>query len=199
METHKKGKRILKKLGGYGQITQKFKLMTIKNTIEDMFLNYYYNMKKIIIDIHNYINEKEEKEITLTDDDIINMIKIHKTNLIMQVYNEGYNGGLKNFDGSTGREQELYKSTIEKRIGPKTFYIEDPLKYNITLNKLTYHTDDGNLYSNPYFHYNILGNLFTANDENGQQWLTKEEVDKFLEIIYQIYKTNEKDYETYFF
>ena len=182
-------KKYSKKKGG-GTINQHFGKTIIKNTIDDLFINHYYAMKDIIKDIRKYIQEKE-KEIHLTDDDIIEMIRIHKMNLAKKLW---YNpdGNFKGFSTRTGNEEEEFISSVRESLilqHPREFHNRPSNTRDGNGNEYTM-PSDGKLHNQyPMMKYLILGKISEINSG-----LSSEAIKDFLEEIYAIYEDKYKIY-----
>ena len=195
-----------------GAINQHFGKTIIKNTIDDLFINHYYAMKDIIKDIRKYIQEKE-KEIHLTDDDIIEMIRIYKMNLAKKLW---YNpdGNFKGFSTRTGNEEEEFISSVRESLilqHPIEFHNRPSNSRDGNGNEYIMPTD-GKLFLGyepslgnekkysmyPLMKYLILGKI-SENSIIPPVGGLKEAIEFFLEEIYAIYKINEDKYKIYLY
>ena len=154
-------------------------------------------MKDIIKDIRKYIQDKEkDKELHLTDDDIIEMIRIHKMNLAKKLW---YNpdGNFKGFSTRTGNEQEEFILSLKETFhfqNLREFHNRPSNSHDGNGNEYTL-SSDGKLHNQyPIMKYYILGRISEINSG-----LSLEAIEIFLEEIYAIYKPNEKKYETTFY
>lgn len=153
-------------------------------------------MKDIIKDIRKYIQEKEKenKEVHLTDDDIIVMIRIHKMNLAKKLW---YNpdGNFKGFSTRTGNEEEEFISSVRESLilqHPREFHIRPSRDGNG--NEYTRPTD-GKLHNQyPMMKYLILGKISEI-----PSTFFSEAIKDFLEEIYAIYKINEDKYKIFLY
>ncbi len=172
-------KRILKSYKNGGTLSDSQAEGIVKNIVNDMFLNYYYNMKKIIQDIHNYINEKEGNEITLTDDDIIKMLKEYKTKQIIETITNPSVPRPVDYKDHRIQIEHFRKQVQDWFIAnPRSYYSDDPSSL-------------GQLPSDSYIHYHMMGKLKTPDNGHGSSFKL------LLEEIYEIYKKG--DYKIFWY
>lgn len=185
--------RILKKYcKGGGAINSHYGKMVIENTINDYFLTYYYNMRRIINDIREYIKKKEQKVLHLTDDDIIEIMKIQKMNIAKKHW---YNpdGTFKGYADRTGYEDESYEMSVQYELVPTGGVFKyHTLPSSCPRAPIDHLRDGGKLINDPIYYYRILYRPRLGS-------IDEREVEKFLEEIYEIYKMNEEKYTTTFY
>lgn len=139
-------------------------MIIINNSTENLILNNYLNMKKIINDIKNYI--KNNDNIDLEEDIIINLIKIYRNNLLLDCYYKNNKINLK-------ERVEWFYNYDYKYFSSSYIQEKDNIK---SLNKnLNHYNDQGKFIYNqkPYYYYSAL-----RLDNNNN----------FLEDIYNLYK-----------
>jgi len=156
----------------------------IENSTNNLMLNNYLNMKKIITDIRNYIiennndnndnnNNNNNNNEKLTDEFIINLIKEYKINLLLNCYNNKYkNDNIKfkeRLDWLYNNDYHNFSSALIQQNGEINF-----------LNRI-------------YNHYNDEGK-FIYNQRNDHYYsaLRLENNKNFLTDIFNIYQEHQK-------
>ena len=133
-------------------IDEKEALIIITNSTNNLMLNNYLNMKKVIEDIKNYIHNDDEEL-------IINLIKEYRNNLLINCYNKNYkNKIIKNETEKQEFKEQFewfYNLTFDNF---STSLIQE--KANIkSLNRyLNHYNDDGKFIYNqkPFYYYSSL-------------------------------------------
>jgi len=146
-------------------IDEKEALIIITNSTNNLMLNNYLNMKKVIEDIKNYIHNDDEEL-------IINLIKEYRNNLLIKCYNKNY----KNKIIKNETEKQEFKEQFEWFYNLNfdnfsTSLIQEKANVKSLNRNLNHYNNEGKFIYNqkPFYYYSSLrldDNINFLNDIN---------------------------------